>query len=45
MKKLAALGLLLFAMPLRAQDTPIADVALGYSPLSILKGLRSGTTE
>lgn len=38
MKKLAALGLLLLAMPLRAQDTPIADVALGYSPLYILKG-------
>jgi hypothetical protein len=38
MKKLAALGLLLLAMPLRAQDTPIADVALVYSPSYILKG-------
>jgi hypothetical protein len=40
MKKLAwaALGLFLLAMPLHAQDTPVGDVAVEYSPLYILKG-------
>ena len=40
MKKLAlaALGLSLLAMPLHAQDMPIGDVLVAYSPLYILKG-------
>jgi hypothetical protein len=41
MKRLifAALALLLLAGFSHAQDTPVAEVAVGYSPLYILKGL------
>jgi len=40
MKKLtmAALGLTLLAAVARAQDTPVADVAVGYSVIEVVRG-------